>query len=137
MEEEKYLLSVRLWHPTLQAEEIAKNIEGIPCTAHTVGENFITPSGTITDRINKETYVVYYFRNTQKNDLYDALEIANSFLYDNINYFSEFKKSGGRCDYYITIVSRKMYAFVLDPKIINDCAKLGIEIWVEIFAEAE
>jgi hypothetical protein len=132
MEQKKWILSVRFWHPALHAEEITKNIKGIPCVAHTAGEHFITPSGKVMDKINKETYVVYDFKDDLDNYLEDAIETANAFLNDNIEYYNDFKESGGRCEYYITIVSEKCFSFVLEPEIINNCAKLGVKIWVEL-----
>ncbi|MDR1286276.1 MAG: hypothetical protein LBK08_01575 [Treponema sp.] len=133
LEQEKLILTVRLWHPVMRAEEIVNGIDRTPSLAETAGKNYITPKGVVTNRINKETYVIYDFPRGRGNDLFDAVKTANSFLFENIDFFTQFKKSGGRCDYYITIVSKDNYSFVLDPEIIGECAQLGVQIWVEIF----
>jgi hypothetical protein len=135
MEEEKLMLSVRLRHPSIQAEEIINNIKGVPVIARTGGKNYITPFGKKTNRINKETYVVYDFPEVEHEKLPEAIKAANIFLFRNINYFDEFKKRGGRCDYYITLDSKNSYAFTLEPELIMDCTKTGIEIGVEVFAK--
>jgi hypothetical protein len=134
MKQERLFLSVRLWHPFINAEEIVNNINREPNLSQTFGTNYMSPSGKKTNRINKETYIVYDFQNDiVDNDLSDAIQIANAFLFENINYLNIFKKSGGRCDYYITIESERKYVFTMTPEVLNDCAKLGIEIGVEIF----
>jgi hypothetical protein len=135
MEKGKLMLSVRLRHPSIRAEEIINNIKCVPVIARTGGKNYITPLGKKTNRINKETYVVYDLPEVEHERLPEAIKAANIFLFRNINYFYEFKKRGGRCDYYITLDSENSYAFILEPELIMDCTKTGIEIGVEVFAK--
>jgi hypothetical protein len=135
MKEKKLMLSIRLRHPNIQAEDIVNNIKTVPVIARTGGKKYITPFGKTTNRINKETYVVYNCQEVGQMGLSDAIKAANTFLVRNIDYFNEFRKQGGKCDYYITLDSKSSYAFTLDAELVRDCAKIGIGIGVEVFAK--
>lgn len=136
MENQKLFLSVRLWHPYLKAEEITSNIEQKPVTSQTVGELFKTPKGRETSRINAETFVVYDF-SVENNDFIEAIQKGSMFLIKSIDFINELKKTGGKCDYYISINSKTKFSFYISPEIFNVCANLGIHLNVEIYFNME
>jgi hypothetical protein len=134
METQRIFLTVRLWHPSFKADEITSKIKYKSTSIQNAGEKFKTPIGRETEIINKETFVVYDFP-TNNDDLSEAIKKANSFLFDNFAFFNELKRTGGRCDYYITLRAEKKYTFIISPEVFNDCSKLGVDLGVEIFFE--
>jgi hypothetical protein len=132
MKKEKLFLAVRLWHPSLKAEEITGKINRIPTSIQTAGEKFKTPKGLETKHVNRETFIVYDFL-VDNNNLTDAIKKANLFMCENISLYNEIRKTGGKCDYYITLNTDRKYAFVIPPDIFNECAMLDINLEVEIY----
>jgi galactose mutarotase-like enzyme len=136
MKNAKIFLSVRLWHPYFRAEKITNSIKKKATSYQTAGEMFKTPKGREIEKINKETYVVYDFQD-ENNDLVSAIQKANSFLFENYDFFNEIKKTGGRCDYYITVDTDNKYAFVIPPDVFKDCSRLDVNLGVEIYFDQE
>jgi hypothetical protein len=136
MKTEKLFFGVRLFHPYFKPEEITGRIEEKPVTTQTAGEPFKTPKGRETSRINTQTFVVYDF-SIDDNNLVEAIKTGNGFLLKNIDFINELKRTGGKCDYYITSNSRDKFTFYISPEIFNECAALGIHLNVEIYFNPE
>jgi hypothetical protein len=131
------LLSVRFSHKKISSDEIIQNINIIPDVKRSVGEEWTPKNKQTEGKINEITYVAKTIIKTNDIDLENAIKNANEILMKDINYINKFNDSGGEIDYYITIVSTKHYVFGLSPEIIKECAVLGIEIGVELFADIE
>jgi len=131
------LLSVRFSHKKISSDEIIQNINIIPDVKRSVGEEWTPKNKQTEGKINEITYVAKTIIKTNDIDLENAIKKANELLMKNLNYINKFNNSGGKIDYYITIVSTKYYGFDLSPEIIKECAVLGIEIGVELFADIE
>jgi hypothetical protein len=135
MADPRLILSIRFWHPTLIAKDIIDNIEIKPYIVQSIGEKFVLMNGKVTNKTNKETYVVYDFIKTEDNDISTSITCANNCLLKSIYFINKFKKTGGRLNYYITVISGEKYDFILTPTIIKTCERIGVEISVEIFAD--
>ncbi|GHU10465.1 hypothetical protein FACS1894151_09850 [Spirochaetia bacterium] len=135
VENKKVILSIRFWHPSMKPKDIINNINLIPNATQTVCENYKLLDGNKINKINKETYVAFAFYKSENNDVANAIENANSYLNDKICFLKKFKQTGGRCEYYITIVSEREYIFILTSETIKVCSDLGIEISVELYAD--
>ena len=131
----KILLTVQLWHPFLSADEIIKQIKKEPKATQNVGEKFVTPKGRIMDYVNKDTYIAYSLSPANEDDLVDAIRMANSFLFENIDIFKKLKETGGRIDYYLSIDQKDVSTFIIPPELFKDCSDLGITLGVEIYPE--
>jgi hypothetical protein len=131
------LLSVRFSHKKISSDEIIENINIIPDVKRNVGEEWIPKNKQTDGKINEITYVAKTIIKTNNIDIENAIKNANELLMKNINYINKFTSSGGEIYYYITIVSTKNYVFELSPEIIKECAILGVEIGVELYADIE
>jgi hypothetical protein len=133
MDTEKILLTVQLWHPFLSADEIIKQIQKEPKVTQNIRENFVTPKGRIMDHVNKETYIAYRLSPANEDDLVDAIRMANSFLFENIDIFNKIKETGGKINYYLSIDQKDLATFIIPPELFKDCSELGITLSVEIY----
>jgi hypothetical protein len=137
--EESWLLSlsIRFWHPTIEAQEIIDNINLTPDVIKTLDRNYLKKIGKIPYLKKGEeelTYVVFRFLRTADNSIDRAVEKANVILEEKIDFLKMFYKTGGKVDYYIYVLvnSEGKAAFELNPKIMKNCSKIGVTIGAEI-----
>lgn len=135
MTNELLILSIRLWHPTISAESIISSIGCHPEVIQRAGEQKKTKKGSPLEGFYEQTYIAFEYLREPDSNLSSAIVKANKYLSSIKSFIFQFIASGGRIDYYISIVSQTWFAFEIYPELIQECADLQVSIGVEIFAD--
>ena len=135
MNEGSLSLSVRLWHPSMDPRLISAAMGVDPVAIHAAGQPRKSPSGTSLGGEYAQTYWAYKLADRKDADFARAIEFANTWLSQRSTFISELSKSGGRMEYFVTIATNDRLAAELSPFIIGECARLGVQVSIEVFKE--
>lgn len=128
-----YSISLRIYHPFIDPNDISKQLTIIPDRAWMAGQQRSTPKGTLLDGVNKETYWIHTFDSNHEMGPNDFLKEIFKALYVNIDFFESVVSDGGRSELYFTIQSGENAGDIVSWKTLEGFVDLKIDFSIEIF----
>jgi hypothetical protein len=126
-------LSVRLRHDSMAPDAMSVGMRSTPLTTHTAGAARATPRGTQLPGEYHESFWANNLCERQDADLGEAIKIANEWMEQRSEFLAAFLLAGGTVEYYVTISASDRMAFELNPNMLVQCAKFGLQVSVEVF----
>lgn len=140
---ETFALSLRVWHPTIDAQDIAESI-GIPakriCRR---GEPRQTPKGKALKGVYPDNY---YVGDVIRRDEFDTPEFDNqltaciNLALARVSPFKEallrLKAAGARSEFFIGWKIRGNAGLELEPKLMSQLADLGISLSIDVYGKS-
>lgn len=131
-------ISLQIWHPKINKDEIIKCINLEPSRCFSIGEQKMTPRGTKLLGVWETTYVSYSL--VSEEDIESGIEKAIALLKNSINDSSIFKQissTGGKCSFYISLYEKTHIAFEISSSLIERIRELNIDLGFEFFSDWE
>jgi hypothetical protein len=137
----KFDVCLRIWHPSRNLSR-AETVFGIsPERSWVKGDSRQTPNGTPLVGVYPNSY--WYARLMKKQVSSRQLQVEE-FLAQTIDqfrecraYISRLRKSGGRAELFVGLMSTKNYAVELHPDLLRSAATLGLTISLDIYPYAQ
>lgn len=133
-------ISLQIWHPKINKDEIIKCINLEPSRCFSIGEEKTTPRGTKLLGVWKTTYVSYSLISKEDIDIESGIEEAITLIKSSINDGSIFKQissTGGKCSFYISLYEKTHIAFEISSSLIERIRELNIDLGFEFFSDWE
>ncbi len=133
MNMESLTLSVRLRHPTMSPELISSSMGVDAVAAHAVGNQRMSPSGRKLGDFYNENYWAYRLVDRTDSDIAGAIEEANSWMHMRLDFITDFVRSGGTVEYYVSVSSSRRLAVEFSTTLLEQCNQLRANLSFEIF----
>ncbi|MBQ4553851.1 MAG: hypothetical protein IJA53_01975 [Spirochaetaceae bacterium] len=133
-------ISLQIWHPKINKDEIIKCINLEPSRCFSIGEEKTTPKGTKLLGVWGTTYVSYSLVSKEDIDIESGIEKAITLIKSSINDGSIFKQissTGGKCSFYISLYEKTHIAFEISSSLIERIRELNIDLGFEFFSDWE
>lgn len=128
-----YSISLRIYHPFINPNDISKQLIITPDRAWMAGQQRSTPKGTLLDGVNKETYWIHTFDSNHEMGPNDFLKEIFKALYVNRDFFESVVSDGGRSELYFTVQSGENAGDIVSWKTLEGFVHLKIDFSIEIF----
>ena len=135
MNKESLSMSVRLRHPSMPPDVITSSMGVEPVAAHPVGGQRISPSGRELGGQYAETYWAYKIGDRADSDLGDAIAAANAWMQHRSAFVTDFVRSGGAVEYYVSVTCKGRLATELTQSVLAQCVQLGAKLSLEVFSQ--
>jgi hypothetical protein len=128
-----FRVSIRITHPEILPELITRKIGRTPAIAWAVGDQRITPAGTVLPGLRKDSYWV--LNGPESDDLAFLIDWANGVLQDAKPFVQELLRTGGRLEYFIGCFINGQLGTTLEPSLLAKCAELGVMLGFDMYGE--
>ncbi len=131
----RYKVSIRVWHPKMDAEEISNRLGLVASRMWTAGSQRKTPTGTPLDGVYTESYCSFRLEPPDKVGLVDFLKSFSEGLYRRKDFFEEIRSTGGRLEYFIGLFFEVNSGVVFDFDLHSKLAELKIDLSLDLYCE--
>jgi hypothetical protein len=141
--QEVLALSLRIWHPTIDAQEIAA---AFPFKAYRVcrlGEQRSTPKATPLKGLYRENFYVGDIVTREEiseasfdRSLSSCIDLALGRLSSSTAFLARLKNAGARMEFFIGWTIRSNGGDDLDPSLLMRLAETGIAISLDVYAKS-
>ncbi|MBF8798069.1 hypothetical protein [Pseudomonas aeruginosa] len=121
--------SLRVWHPSMPAQNIYKSINLKLVRKWSYGEQRTTPKGKPLEGAYKETYCCFELAKNASQDISNELISTNEELSRSAKIIEEIMKTGGRIEYYISFSAGA--GLELNHALISNLSALKIGLSIE------
>jgi hypothetical protein len=142
MQRYSYSLAVRIWHPSLNPEEITRELGITPHRTCLAGDRRKTPKGQLLDGAYQESYwsADAFSRGeySSTDDLAeDALDEVLQFLAPHRSFLQRLRSEGARLHLQVSSFSGRNYAFEFPPGFLAKCVDLGLSFVHDVYPYAQ
>jgi hypothetical protein len=135
-----YTISLRIWHPTIDPEDITKKLKMSPNRTWIAGAQRTTPKGTMLKGNYKESY--WYATIHDDEELYsDDIELEKYIekftksIEIHSEFFNEIRASKGRVEYFVGLYVDSNSGIELPYSLLSFLGELGIDLSFDIYPE--
>jgi hypothetical protein len=129
----RYEVSLRIKHPTMNAEAICKKVGLRVERKWTVGSQRKTPKGTPLTGVNKSTYCCFKLEHPKELILADFLRSCNRRLYRHERFFEHIRSTGGSLEYFIAWYSDRNSGETFDFDLLSMLVRLKIDLSIDFY----
>jgi len=134
----RYAVSIRIWHPTIDSDNITQNMNIQPSRKLMAGMPRSTPKGYKLKGINKETYWTAELHReksllSRKIALEDFLTEQLARLRKVEKYFRHIRKTGGRIEFFVGLFCDRNMGAEVPSSVLAAMGKLGIDLSLDIY----
>lgn len=130
----RYKVSLRVFHPTRRAEEIATNVGLKGHILQSVGEPRKAPKGEKLNGIYDRTYVTFNLEETHKEGVVELLrKTLEVTLVGKTPYLSELVETGGKVEFFVGMFGDENIGLEIDAGLISDLASARIAVSLDIY----
>ena len=133
-------ISLRIWHPTFDPDDITKSLKISPKRKWRAGERRSTPKGNLLEGYNKETYWSAAIHSEEY--LYSKEVTLEKYLMDfsqsiqnQLAFFREIRDAGGRVEYFIGLYINSNSGSVMSTSLLALLGDLGIDLSLDLYPE--
>lgn len=130
-------VSLRVWHPTVRADEIAAKLGLKPRFAHNVGEGRVTPAGNALEGSYEKSYVSMPLARKVEAEIDEELMRWCVFLEGHADSLRGLRETGGKLEFYVSAFLAGLGGFELDNAALQRIQILGLGVAVEIYPKEE
>ena len=138
MQRYSYAIRLRIWHPSINPDEITKNLNIAPSTMWKVGQPRTTPKGNPLLGIHAESYWsgIPFGRPeySSTDDLAeDALTEVVEFLEPHASFLNRLRSENGRVLLEVCSYSGRNYALEFSPSFLARVAAIGLSLVHDVY----
>ncbi len=133
-----YAVSLRIFHPTINPEEITHILSLTPARTCKVGAPRQTPKGKPLEGIYRETY--WYAELVPESERCSTDTLLEEFLSDvsqqlrpHSQFFARIRTEEGRTELFIGTFGDRNYGFEFSPQLLASFSELGISLSFDIY----
>lgn len=132
-----HILTLRIWHPTLDPDLVSRTLRIDPQISWRAGDPRQTPKGTLLDGVRTEGYwsadpFSYGWRDSTDGQIEDALVELVSFLEPHGDFLRGISQ-GGAVRIWVGSQSNRNYAMELPPSLLGRLASLNITLVHDVY----
>jgi hypothetical protein len=137
-----YAVDLRIWHPSIDPQEITAALHIEPTVFHEVGKRRQTPKGNLLDGTYAESYWTAdpFSRGeySSADDLAeDALAEVLEVLESHKAFLHRLRGEGARIHLQVSSYGTRNYAFEFGPEFLQKCADLGLSLVHDVYPCAQ
>ncbi|WP_164513246.1 DUF4279 domain-containing protein [Thiosocius teredinicola] len=133
-----YSVSLRIFHPTIDPEEITKALSLAPVRTCKVGMPRETPKGTRLEGEYRESY--WYTKLVPEGERYSGDDLLEDFLSETLatirqysEFFSKIQRESGYIQLFIGTFGARNYVIELSPKMQAEFGSLGVALCFDVY----
>jgi hypothetical protein len=130
-------ISLRIWHPTLQADAIAARLGLTPKFAYNVGQRRKMPNGRLLEGNYEQSYVSMPLVRKIEVELDEELMRWCTILEQHVEFLYELKNTGGELTFSISMFPTGLSSFYLDNHSLQRVQSIGLGVDVDIYPEED
>lgn len=128
-------VSLRAWHPKLLAVEIT-DVFGLPVeVSHSINDPRSAPNGRLLAGTYENTYVCMTLVRKKMVELDDELLVCIENIKLHGDFLANLLTTGGEVEFYVSIFLDGSCGFNFGRWLINELAKFGLGVSVELYPE--
>jgi hypothetical protein len=127
-----FTLALRIFHPSIDPDEITTKLDIAPHFSCKAGEPALTPAGTPLHRIRKETYW-YYSESEGDKNFPEKIERVIADIAPHRDFFHRIVADGGRIEFYLCLLGSVNIGNTLSLPLLARLVDLKIELSIEVF----
>jgi hypothetical protein len=130
-----FRVSLRVFHPTMAADDIAAELRLQPKFSHSVGRPRVNPKGMRLEGQYDRTYVSFSLEQQTASTLEETLERAvDGPLAHADDFITKVVSSGGRIEFFIGLFCEGNSGIVLEPSLLKRIAAKKLTLSFDIHA---
>lgn len=129
----KYVISLRIRHPNMRAEEIQNRLGLEVKRMWSAGQSRETPIGRPLEGFYQDTYCSFFLKEKEGMDLAESLNNCCDELYQYKKFFSLLVRTGGVIEFLIGWFVNNNCAETFDVKLFSKLQDLGINISLDLY----
>ena len=130
----RYKVSLRLWHPTMDPDEISASLALTPSISWRRGEQRRSSKGEVLDGSYDQSYWSGSLSaDSNPQGLVDTLELYLLHLENRAKFMREFHHTGGNAEFFVGWFGTGGATFTWD--LLERCAFLGIELGIDVYGD--
>jgi hypothetical protein len=133
MDNEEYVVALRIFHPTLAADEIELALKRDSRIKNTVGQPRKTPEGSILGGVYKETFCTFPLIPKKKGYFVDGITMGIEILLPKKQFFVDVTQSGGRAEFFIGVFGESTFGFTIDVQLMKILSEMCLTISVDAY----
>jgi hypothetical protein len=142
MQRYSYSIDLRIWHPTINPEEITHELGIRPNRCFEAGKPRTTPKGNLLEGVNRESYwsADPYNRgeySSTDDSAEDSLIEVLQTIEPHEAFLKKLRTQGARILVQISSFSGRNYAFELPPELLGKFAALGVGLAHDVYPYAQ
>lgn len=133
-----YSISLRIFHPAIDPDEITLALSMQPVRTCKVGMPRQTPKGKPLEGVYKESY--WYTQLVPERERSSGDDLIEDFLFDVLSqlqpfakFFSKIQSEAGRIELFIGTFGNRNYCYELPPKMLAGFGGLGIALCFDVY----
>ena len=132
-----YQITLRIFHPSIEPNEITESLAMQPKRAWKAGQPRQTPKGTPLDGIYSESY--WYSDLTDGEHTSEGTLLEDYFdhfctqLLQHSPFFNRIRKEGGKVELYASSYSKRNYGFEFPPALTQKLTEMGLTLVIDIY----
>lgn len=133
----RYTISLRIFHPTRRANDIAKHI-GLNCRIRqSAGDGRQTSNGNKLEGIYDRTFVLFDIPEEKGKGLEDVLrKVLKENLSTSFDFIGDLDRTGGRSEFFIGIFCDKNIGIQIDGEIVQSLALAKIGLSFDFYGDS-
>lgn len=131
----KYHVSFRIRHPTINSEDICKELGLEAEFKWKAGEERKTPKGQILQGVNEESYCCFQLKPSRNTGLASFLKRNNKKLYRHKKFLDTIRSTGGKLEYFIGWFVDKDSGEIFDLELLKQLVDLGIDFSIAVYPD--
>ena len=131
----KCRVSIRCWHPSMRAIQIAAGVELNPETSWDAGDERRDATGQPLTGIRKSTYCVFDVEESAELDFDDRIVNIVYNLNRRRTFIRRFLESGGVMELFCGMFFERSGGFSMKPELLRAAADLGVTIGFDLYEE--
>jgi hypothetical protein len=133
----QYVISLRIWHPTIPHEEISRVVGRNPKRCWTVGTPRFSPKGTPLGGLRDTTY--WSAPLTSETTLSEPIEVEKAIAtwIDELTmlsaFFNKIRSDGGKAEFFVGLFSERNIEIDFEPSLMGKLAQTSLSIFLDYY----
>jgi hypothetical protein len=133
-----YVISLRLWHPSMDPRSISQTLGMEPRHSSKAGEPRCTPKGSLLEGVYRETYWSTSLlpdgeHSSEGTQLEDYLGHLLDQLVKYTEFFSRIRSDGGRVELFVGTYGSRNFGFEFAPHILRSLVEIGLTFSLDVY----
>lgn len=133
MSEFDYKVSLRIFHPSIDPDELADIVGIEPSVKWKANSLRSTPKGKLLEGVYENTYCSFELPQTHQIELSEFLKKCNNRLESCKKSFHDILKTNGEIEYYIGWFSQKNSGEIFDLELLGQLVNLGVKLSIDVY----
>lgn len=133
----QYVVSLRIWHPSVSHEEISRLVGLQPKYCWTVGSPRLSPKGAPLGGLRESTYwsaaLIPDTASSDPTEVEQALVQELEYLTSLTAVFTKIRKEGGKAELFVGLFSENNIVIDMEPSLMGRLSQCGLGICLDYY----